>query len=147
MAEEYPFSLTIPSELRLLPVARMFVEAVCQSGGMEREVIDAVVLAVNEATSNVIRHAHRERPATPLQVQCRLLPDGIEVQLLDEGPAFDLTTVPHLDPGEVRVGGRGVYLMRQLMDELNCERRPHGGNILRMVKRCRRSTGSCGASR
>jgi len=140
MAEAYPFSLTIPSELRLLPVARLFVEAVCQAGGLDEADVNAVVLAVNEATSNVIRHAHRDRQATPLQVQCRLLSNGIEVQVLDEGPAFDLSTVPHLDPGEVRVGGRGVYLMRQIMDELTCEARPEGGNVLRMIKRAPRSS-------
>jgi serine/threonine-protein kinase RsbW len=138
MADSYPFSLTIPSELRLLPVARLFVEAVCQAGGLAPDHTNAVVLAVNEATSNVIRHAHRDRPAMPLHIQCRLLSDGIEVRLLDEGPAFDLDSVPHLDPGEVRVGGRGVYLMRQLMDELTSEHRAQGGNVLRMVKRCPR---------
>jgi serine/threonine-protein kinase RsbW len=139
MEESYPFSLTIPSELRLLPVARLFVEAVCQAGGLAPDAINAVVLAVNEATSNVIRHAHRDRPATPLRIGCRLLSDGIEVQLLDEGPVFDLGSVPDLDPGEIRVGGRGIYLMRQLMDELTSEQRSQGGNILRMVKRCPRS--------
>jgi anti-sigma regulatory factor (Ser/Thr protein kinase) len=46
--------------------------------------------------------------------------------------------VPHLDPGEVRVGGRGIFLMRQLMDELSSQPRSQGGNILRMVKRCPR---------
>ena len=105
MADACPFSLTIPSELRLLPVARLFVEAVCQSAGLDPAAVNAVVLAVNEATSNVIRHAHRDRPATPLHVKCRLLSEGIEVQIFDEGPTFDLETVPHLDPGEVRVGG------------------------------------------
>jgi serine/threonine-protein kinase RsbW len=140
MGESFPFSLTIPSELRLLPVARQFVEAVCQAGGLEPAAINAVILAVNEALSNVIRHAHRDRPMIPLQLQCRLLPDGIEVKLLDQGPTFDLDSVPHLDPGEVRVGGRGVYLMRQLMDELISEPRDQGGNILRMVKRCPRNT-------
>jgi len=139
MADSYPFSLTIPSELRLLPVARLFVQAVCQAGGLDTDAVNAVVLAVNEATSNVIRHAHRDRPATPLYIQCRFLSDGIEVRVLDEGPAFDLAAVPHLDHAEVRVGGRGVYLMRQIMDELISEQRPQGGNILRMVKRCPRS--------
>jgi len=139
MAEAYPFSLTIPSELRLLPVARQFVEAVCQAGGFDSAAVNAVVLAVNEAAGNVIRHAHRDRPTTPLLLQCRLVADGIEVQILDEGPTFDLNTVPRLDPGEVRVGGRGVYLMRQLMDELTCEPRAQGGNLLRMVKRAPRS--------
>jgi len=120
-------------------MARLFVEGVCQAGGLDQAAINAVVLAVNEATSNVIRHAHRDCPARSLRVECRLLPDGIEVQLMDEGPAFDLSNVPHMDPGEVRVGGRGVYLMRQLMDELTCEPRAQGGNVLRMVKRCPRS--------
>jgi serine/threonine-protein kinase RsbW len=142
MTDPFPFALTIPSELRLLPMARLFVEAVCQAGGLDPAVTNAVVLAVNEATSNVIRHAHRDCAAMTFQLECRLLTDGIEVRLVDEGPAFDLSIVPHLDPGEVRVGGRGVYLMRQLMDELTCEPRPQGGNILHMVKRGARNTGS-----
>lgn len=139
MTDAFPFALIMPSELRLLPMARLFVEAVCQAGGLDPAVTNAVVLAVNEATSNVIRHAHRDCPATPFHIQCRLLADGIEVRLEDEGPPFDLTIVPHLNPGEVRVGGRGVFLMRQLMDEITSEPRPKGGNVLRMVKRCPRN--------
>jgi serine/threonine-protein kinase RsbW len=135
MTDSFPFALTIPSELHLLPMARLFVESVCQAGGLDQTATNAVVLAVNEATSNIIRHAHRDCPATPLQLQCRLLPDGIEIQLMDEGPSFDLSNVPHLDPGELRVGGRGVFLMRQLMDELTVEPRKQGGNVMRMVKR------------
>ncbi len=133
-----PFALSIPSELRLLPMARRFVESVCQAGGLDQAATNAVVLAVNEATGNVIRHAHRDRPTTPLHIECRLLADGIDVRIIDEGPPFDLNTVPHLDPGEVRVGGRGIFLMRQLMDELSSQPRSQGGNILRMVKRCPR---------
>jgi serine/threonine-protein kinase RsbW len=138
MTVSFPFALTIPSELRFLPMARLFVEAVCQAGGLDQVATNAVVLAVNEATSNVIRHAHRDCPAGTIHLQCQFLTDGIEVRLMDEGPAFDLSSVPHMDPGEVRVGGRGVYLMRQLMDELTSEPRPQGGNILRMVKRSAR---------
>ena len=137
-----PFALSIPSELRLLPMARRFVESVCQAGGLDQAATNAIVLAVNEATGNVIRHAHRDRPSTPLDIECRLLPDGIEVSIIDQGPAFDLNAVPHLDPGEVRVGGRGVFLTRQLMDELTSVPRPEGGNILRMVKRCPRKLGA-----
>ena len=44
--------------------------------------------------------------------------------------------VPHLDPAELRVGGRGVYIMRTIMDELTCQPRGERGNVLRMVKRC-----------
>ena len=133
---EPPWCLTIPSDLRLLALARAFVEAVCRVAGLDDKATNAIVMATDEATNNVIRHAHRGHPESPLQIQCFFAPDGIEVHLLDEGAPFDLSAVPHLDPAELRVGGRGVFLMRKLMDELSCE--PHGerGNTLRMVKRC-----------
>jgi serine/threonine-protein kinase RsbW len=104
--------------------------------GVDRPATDAVVLATNEAVSNVIRHAHRDQPDAEIQLQCRLGPDGLEVVLLDEGQPFDLAAVPDLDPAELRVGGRGVFLMRTLMDEVRCERRGERGNALHMVKRC-----------
>ena len=131
-----PWTLTLPSDLRQLALARAFVEAVCQVGGLDRAATDAVVLAAHEAINNVIRHAHRNRPDATVQVQCFLGPDGLEIRLLDEGAPFDLAAVPHLDPGELRIGGRGVFLMRTLMDELSCQPRGDRGNTLRMVKRC-----------
>jgi anti-sigma regulatory factor (Ser/Thr protein kinase) len=42
--------------------------------------------------------------------------------------------VPHMHPGELRVGGRGVYLMRVLMDEMHCQPTGTQGNRLRLVK-------------
>lgn len=141
MAEEpRPLTLTIPSDLRLMGVVRAFVEAVCHVGGFDRASTDAVILATHEATSNVIRHAHQDRPGAVIQIQCLLAGDRLEVCVLDEGEPFDLEQVPHLDPAELRIGGRGVFLMRALMDELTCQPRGERGNALRMVKRCGRSS-------
>jgi len=132
-----PWTLTLPSDLRQLTLARAFLEAVCEVCGLDRSATDAVVLAAHEAINNVIRHAHLNCPEAQLQIQCFLGPDGLEIHLLDEGEPFDLAAVPHLDPAdEVRVGGRGVFLMRKLMDELSCHPRGERGNTLRMVKRC-----------
>src|SRR5260370_20940391 len=134
---QLPFSLTIPSDLRMLSVARAFIEAVCQTEGMDRSIIHNIVLAMSEAATNIIRHAHLERPEASVQICCRLTAETVEILLLDEGAPFDLEAVPYMDPAELRMGGRGVYLMRALMDELCCQ--PHGsrGNALRMVKRWR----------
>jgi len=131
-----PWSLTLPSDLRQVVLARAFLEAVCEVCGVDRATTDAVVLAVHEAVNNVIRHAHHDRPDAQVQIQCFLGADGLEIHLLDEAAPFDLASVPHLDPAEMRVGGRGVFLMRKLMDELSCHPRGEGGNTLRMVKRC-----------
>jgi serine/threonine-protein kinase RsbW len=137
VAESPPWTLTIPTDLRLLALARSFIEAVCQVAGLDESVTNAIVMATDEATNNVMRHAHQDLPSATLQIQCFLSPDQVEIRLLDEGAPFDLTAVPHLDPAELRAGGRGVFLMRALMDELTTAPRREGGNVLRMVKRCR----------
>ena len=130
-----PWSLTLSSDLRLLAVARAFVEAVCRAAGFDEPTTHAIVLAADEAVNNVMRHAHHDRPDAVVQIRCFRRPDGVEIHLIDEGKPFDIQAVPHMDPGELRVGGRGVFLMRALMDELSCEPRGGGGNTLRMVKR------------
>jgi serine/threonine-protein kinase RsbW len=140
-SEPSPWALTIPSDLRMLALARAFVEAVCQVAGLDEATTNAVVMATDEATNNVMRHAHQGRPDASLQIQCFFRPDSVEVRVLDEGPPFDLDAVPRLDPAELRVGGRGVFLMRTLMDELSCEPRGPRGNTLRMVKHYRRPSG------
>ena len=138
-----PWTLTIPSDLRLLALARAFVEGMCQAAGLDECITNAVVMATDEATNNVMRHAHRDRPDALVQIQFFPGAESVEVRVLDEGAPFDITTVPQLDPAELRVGGRGVFLMRALMDELSCHPRGECGNTLRMVKRWRRSTGAC----
>jgi serine/threonine-protein kinase RsbW len=136
MAPDSPrVTLTLPTDLRMLSVARAFVEAVCQAHGLDKSSTHAFVLATAEAVSNIIRHAHRSRPEAQFHIECRFSADAFEVAFLDEGDPFDITAVPHLDPTELRVGGRGVYLMRALMDELTCQPRGERGNTLRMVKR------------
>ncbi len=139
-----PFSLTLPSEARMVGVARAFVEAVCQTCDMDRATMHAIILATGEAVSNIIRHAHQQRPQAQMQVLCRPGADYLELQFLDEGEPFDLNAVPPLDPTELRIGGRGVYLLRTLMDELTCEPRGPRGNVLRMVKRWTASIRECG---
>jgi anti-sigma regulatory factor (Ser/Thr protein kinase) len=136
--EAVPWTLTISSDLRLLALARAFVEAVCQVAGYDESVTNAVVLATDEATNNIMRHAHRDHPEAPIRIQCHVGAEGIEIRLHDEGDPFDIARVPYLDPAELRPGGRGVFLMRALMDELSCQPRAERGNILRMVKRCAR---------
>jgi serine/threonine-protein kinase RsbW len=131
-----PVTLTIPNDPRLMPLVRGFVETVCQVADLDQATTDAIVLATNEAASNAIRHAHRDCPEALVRIECRIGTACIEVCLLDEGEPFDLASVPNLDPAEVRVGGRGIFLMRALMDELDCQPRGKRGNAIRMVKHC-----------
>lgn len=132
------FSLVLPSESRMLSVARSFVEAVCHAYRLDRNTTHALVIVTGEAVTNIVRHAHQNRPGSQMEMHLEMLADAVAITFRDEGAPFDLGAVPELPPGELRIGGRGIYLMRTLMDELTCAPRGEGqpGNVLRMVKRC-----------
>jgi serine/threonine-protein kinase RsbW len=130
------FTLTLPSDPRMLSVARSFIEAVCLARRLDRTLTHALVLVTGEAFTNIVRHAHRDVPHAQMEIRLQIFPDVISLTFQDQGAPFDLAAVPDLAPGELRIGGRGIYLMRTLMDELSCQPRPgQPGNTLRMVKR------------
>jgi anti-sigma regulatory factor (Ser/Thr protein kinase) len=129
------FTLTLPSDRRMLSVARSFVEAVCQACELDRPMRHALVLATGEAVTNIVRHAHRDRADAELTMHLHVSNDEVVLTFLDEGEPFDIELVPRLAPGELRIGGRGVYLLRTLMDDVTCQPRSPHGNLLRLVKR------------
>ncbi len=137
------FSLTLPSELRMLSVARGFVDALCTAYEIDRATTHALVIVTGEVITNIVRHAHQHRAEAQMQMDLQILPDAVIMRFVDEGKPFDLESVPQLPPGELRIGGRGVFLMRTLMDELTYEPRhaAEGGNVMRMLKR-RKTDGS-----
>jgi serine/threonine-protein kinase RsbW len=137
--QQGPFRLVLPSDLKLLPLARHFVESVGQFFTCDECVIESLQLATHEALQNIIRHAHCQRGESLLEIHIMPRQDGIELHLLDDGEPFDVESVPYFEPGEMRFGGRGVYLMRRLVDELASEPRQPRGNILKLVKHFRPS--------
>ena len=129
------FTLTLPSDPRMVAVARSFVEAVCQACTLDRPLRHALVLATGEAVTNIVRHAHRELPHAELTIHLQVAAAEVVLTFLDEGEPFDISLVPELPPGELRIGGRGVYLLRTLMDDVTCQPRGPRGNMLQLVKR------------
>ena len=137
LSQQVPFRLVLPSDLKLLPLARHFVETVGEFFTCDGCVIESLQLATHEALQNTIRHAHWQRGDALLEIHIIPREDAIELHVLDDGEPFNVDSVPHLEPGEMRLGGRGVYLMRRLVDELASEPREPRGNILKMVKHLR----------
>jgi serine/threonine-protein kinase RsbW len=90
-------------------------------------------LATSEIVTNVIRHAYRSS-AGEVRGQIVLLPDGIQVELLDKGDSFDPLQVPEPKAGEPREGGYGLAIARQLTDELVYTPGTAEGNRWRLVK-------------
>ncbi len=118
---------------------REFVAAVARKAGLDRGAVYAVQLAVDEACSNIIEHAYAGKKNGHIECTCLGSDEGVTVILRDWGRAFDPNTVPEPKIGvpieELTPRGAGLYLIRNLMDEVRFEFSEKDGNTLTMVKR------------
>ena len=131
-------TLRITSEIDNLAKARRFVEETAASFTDDTEVIGDLVLAVDEALTNVIVHGYQDA-AGMIEIEVTQDQDALVIRLRDRAPGFDPTGVPTPDinaPLSRRIpGGLGVHMMRRLTDELHYQATPEGKNELTLVKR------------
>ncbi|MGE4280427.1 MAG: SpoIIE family protein phosphatase [Magnetospirillum sp.] len=103
--------------------------------GISGPVIPDIVLAVDEACQNVIRHAYGGGEGEMI-VQVRGDHDHVDVRLIDFAPTIDPALVCPRDLNDVRPGGLGTHFIREVMDDVEFLAPPPGtGNLLRMGKR------------
>ena len=109
----------------------MFVRNCRKTDGSELE----IETAVREAIANAIIHGNHENPHKRVRVMCRCNSDGeVRITVRDEGPGFQMDAVPDPTSPENRLSthGRGIYLIRMLMDEVSFVK---GGSVVRMRKK------------
>jgi anti-sigma regulatory factor (Ser/Thr protein kinase) len=131
MAEQV--EITVASHPRWHRLVRNLVQEYAREAGFDRQDSHSITLAVGEAIGNVLKHAYQGCTDRRLTVSCSSSEQGVEVQILDNGQPFDPNTAPDLEPDEVRPGGRGLFLMRTIMDEVEYGRK-NGLNVVRMKK-------------
>lgn len=91
------------------------------------EVIADVLLALDEAVSNAIRHG--SAGGGLVEVSLRVDGGWIEMRVRDRGPTRQLPTLPDGPPPTLASGGRGLWLIAQLVDEVVLERRGRGTQL------------------
>ncbi len=122
-----------PDRLKLVRWAVSEAAALCGCGEtLGRDLI----LGVDEACQNVIRHAYGGESGGEMIVEIRRKGDELIILLRDFAPPVDVDKVRPRDLDDVRPGGLGTHLIDQVMDEVAfLPSPPGGGNLLRMVKR------------
>ena len=125
-----------PAEESQLEGIRRFVTETCRPTHLPPKDMNSVLLALEEACTNVIRHAYLYGQGQ-IRIHIAVAPDRIIFSLFDRGRSFDFDSAgaPDLDRyvQTGRKGGLGIYLIRKIMDEV--EYRTIGDeNRLRMVK-------------
>lgn len=132
------WTLTVNSDVRQLARISEFVTQAGHAAGLNERALFAVELACDEACSNVIEHGYAGQPGD-IRITCQIVDSDFMIEVIDRGPPFDPLSVKPAPAAKsinhIPVGGRGIYLIRRLMDAVAYQYDPLLGNRLTMTKR------------
>ena len=119
-------NLTLPPSSSSLPDLRRSVAG--SLGDVSPEVVADVLLALDEAVSNAIRHG--SRAGEPVVVSVESDGEWVEMTVRDRGPTPRLPRLPAEPPPVLSTGGRGLWLILQLVDEVRLQRIKDGTRLM-----------------
>jgi anti-sigma regulatory factor (Ser/Thr protein kinase) len=129
-------TLKLPSRLELLAVLDRVAQTVCERMEFDEDASSQLSMGVIEAGTNAVQHGNQRDATKFFEVEFRLFPDRLEVDVRDSGKGFaletivpDVTTPEHL----LDMRGRGIFIMRTCCDEVDFEMGPNG-TICHLVK-------------
>jgi len=129
--------IVIPSNPHYLSVVRAVTGQISSVAGMSGKEADKVKLAVDEACSNVIKHAYRGKTDRKIVVQFRIADDSFVVIIEDNGIKASPNKIKGRDFDDIRPGGLGIHLIERAFDTMSFDKRKKRGNRLRLMRRIR----------
>lgn len=123
------------SDPELMPEVEQFVLDVAEEVGLNENKFNNIALAVAEAISNSIKHGNKNDKSKKVFIKIEVKNDQMIVTLKDEGTGFDPNTVPDPTRPEniLKESGRGVHIMRSLLDDLRFNFTPNGTEIILII--------------
>jgi len=130
-------TLQFPARADSLKTVRSTVQDVVADAGCDIPCTTDIVMAVDEACQNIIRHAYGGEPGGTILLEIEQKDDVLVFWLRDFAPKVDVDKVQPRDLEDIRPGGLGTHFIREAMDESGFVPCPSKGNIFRMAKRIR----------
>ena len=124
-------ALTLPSTLSTVETVETKAMEYAQKAGFDEDTASQISMVSREAAVNAVLHGNKKDPNKHVRASFNLTPDTLSIQVADEGTGFDPTAVPDpLSPeGLLKPSGRGIFLMRAIMDEVNFRQLSPGAEI------------------
>lgn len=137
--------LIVKSKTENLSQIRDFVGNYAQEAGIDQPVIEKIILAVDEACTNIMKHAYKSFPDGDIIISLKADRHKFTITIKDFGSSFDAGKIPSPDLNEYyrekRVGGLGMYLIKTLMDEVRYTTIPGKYNQVLLSKNINSSGG------
>ncbi len=129
----FKIQLDLPSRLELLGVVDRLADGITEHMEFEDVDKDAVAISVIEACTNAIQHGHHAEAELTVHLSFELQRDTLVITVRDEGEGFDPGALSEVAPPDLlATRGRGIYIMRSMMDEVDFDFSE--GTLVRLAK-------------
>ena len=130
--------LVLPNDIETIPQLNEFIDLVAEEVGLDMSLTMSLNLAMEEAVVNVMDYAYPDGQKGNVDIEVTADQEWMTFVITDTGIAFDPTTKEDADTTlsaeERPIGGLGIFLVRQLMDDINYKREGNK-NVLTLRKR------------
>jgi len=130
--------LHVKSTTENLSSIREFTKTAAANSGFSEEMVGKIILAVDEACTNIIKHAYKYSPDGNIFIKIIFKNAKFSISITDEGIHFDPNKIPEPNLNEYykskRIGGLGMFLMKKLMDEVKYSTLTGNKNQVVLVK-------------
>lgn len=140
-------SLTVPGRYDEIRRICEFVADGAERAGFDEDAVFQVQLACDEACTNIIEHTYKDEDVGDITIDWEIGPQKFTITIQDNGQPFDTSDIPPApvpagplpadadEEYELKIGGLGVFFMRELMDSVEFSYNQGSGNVLTMEKR------------
>jgi serine/threonine-protein kinase RsbW len=132
-----PDGIVIPSSTEYLSTVDSYVEEALARAGIDESVIADIAISVSELVNNAIKHGNKADIAKTVEIRLSITTGELKITVLDQGNGFNINAVPDPidDQNLMREVGRGIFIIKSFVDELNISRGPQGGTCVEIVKK------------
>ena len=136
--------LIIPNSQKHLPEADDFIESNLTEAGFEESIVYDIAISTTELINNAILHGNKGDSTREVKIRLSIDDEKIEVDVIDQGSGFDLTSIPDplAEENLLKEVGRGIFIARSLMDKLDFGSEPGWGTKATLTKYLTKITSS-----
>lgn len=135
--------LAIDSQFGNIELVQIVMEEALRKLDLDEDTAHSIGIAVREAVANAIKHGNEEDPSKRVEVDCGVEEGVVVIRVRDQGKGFDPERVD--DPLEranlMKPNGRGIFFMKNYMDEIDYTFEADGGTVVTLRKRLSASLG------
>lgn len=129
--------IDIQSSFEMVDLVQVVFESLSAEVGFDEDSSHWMSVAIRESVTNAVRHGNKLDPTKRVVVRFQYVDEEFQVSVQDEGEGFDPQEIPDplAEENLLRASGRGIFFMKNFMDDVRYDFAPTGGTRVTMLKR------------